>query len=105
MLDDVSAIKTWEKISAGMTKTYAAEVLGKLPVIQHSLFGSILYEGPPLPSRTGEKSAYDGHIHEGQGACAGCLSRVLLLQAGERARQDDRGTWDTTGSVGYYCRL
>ncbi|KAI6143675.1 hypothetical protein BKA82DRAFT_4182332 [Pisolithus tinctorius] len=94
---DVSAIKTWEKISAGMTKTYAAEVLGKLPVIQHSLFGSILYEG--------EKSAYHGHIHEGQGACAGCLSRVLLLQAGERARQDDRGTWDTTGSVGYYCQL
>ncbi|KAI6141861.1 Phosphotyrosyl phosphatase activator, partial [Pisolithus tinctorius] len=35
MLDDVSAIKTWEKVSAGMTKMYAAEVLGNLPVIQH----------------------------------------------------------------------
>ncbi|KIO01497.1 hypothetical protein M404DRAFT_149631, partial [Pisolithus tinctorius Marx 270] len=33
MSDDVSAINTWENVSAGMTKTYAAEVLGKLPVI------------------------------------------------------------------------
>ncbi|KIO11009.1 hypothetical protein M404DRAFT_994668, partial [Pisolithus tinctorius Marx 270] len=80
MLDDVSAINTWEKVSAGMTKTYAAEVLGKLPVMQHSLFGSILYEGPPPPSGTGEKSAHHGHIHEWRGDCAGYLSRVLLLR-------------------------
>ncbi|KAI6143649.1 hypothetical protein BKA82DRAFT_4182029 [Pisolithus tinctorius] len=71
-------INTWENVSAGMTKTYAAEVLGKLP--------SILYEGPPPPSGTDEESVHDGHIHEGGGACAGYLSRVLLLRRREESQ-------------------
>ncbi|KAI6141838.1 Phosphotyrosyl phosphate activator protein-domain-containing protein [Pisolithus tinctorius] len=49
MLDDVSAIKTREKVSAGMIQVYAAEVLGKPPVIQH-------FPGSPPPSKTGGKS-------------------------------------------------
>ncbi|KAI6163501.1 Phosphotyrosyl phosphatase activator [Pisolithus thermaeus] len=51
MLDDISAVKTWEKVNAGMIKMYKAEVM------QHFLFGSILpYEGwgdccgIPIPS-------------------------------------------------------
>ncbi|KAI3467906.1 hypothetical protein Pfo_024569 [Paulownia fortunei] len=42
LLDDISVVPTWNKVNSGLLKMYKVEVLEKVPIMQHFLFGSII---------------------------------------------------------------
>lgn len=89
MLDDISAAKLWQKITDGMIKMYRVEVLGKLPIVQHVMFGTLI----PAPAGLSDKNEVSesdcGHNHDivnTWGDCCGIKvpSAFAALQMNEK---------------------
>lgn len=102
MLDDISSAKSWSKIDGGMRRMFVAEILGKLPVMQHFLFGSMVPAAEGMSEEdaaaagdgehSGDEQDHDGHSHDGKGWDDCCGIKVpSSIAAAQEIKKMGRG--------------
>ena len=62
ILNDIGELPNWGKVNEGLARMYKVEVLGKLPVVQHFTFGTVLH-ATWQPSRTPTPSDATAHLY------------------------------------------
>jgi serine/threonine-protein phosphatase 2A activator len=97
MLDDISGAKSWLKVEGGMKKMFVKEVLGKLPIMQHFLFGGLIPAAEGMGQSTTEEQddrinhiREHGHEADYWGDCCG-IRVPSTIAAGEEMRRSMGG--------------
>lgn len=96
MLDDISGVKKWSKVNEGMIKMYKAEVLGKLPIMQHYMFGSLI-PAPEGISPAPEPGSEVPHVHNHWADCCGI--KVPSAIAANEMEHKHQGLRQVTGII------
>ena len=96
MLNDISGAKSWQKVEDGMRKMFVKEVLGKLPIMQHFLFGGLIpasaemgkldQEAERLQAERMQHVKEKGHEPDYWGDCCG-IKVPSVVGAGEEMRK------------------
>lgn len=81
MLNDISVLHDWAKICSGLMRLFQGEVLGKFPVIQHLLFGSILHCSWPTTPQ--EAHIVGEHLHTVSHTDSGLTSAIPAGPSGK----------------------
>ena len=87
VLDDISAVKTWNKVNSGLIKMWSVEVMSKLPIMQHLLFGDYIlnFKRSEVPSDPGLDINPVHYTHSLRGDCCGNpLPSIYASSAGTR---------------------
>ena len=84
-----STVPTWSKVASGLLKMYRAEVLNKVPVVQHFYFGSVL----PWRRYSPGTPPFQGEIMSSSGDRMDDEERVRAEETDSAVgRQGDEGT-------------
>ena len=107
LLDDISGAKNWEKVEQGLRRMFVKDVLGKSPVMQHFLFGSLVpaVEGMSVGMVDESEEEVGGelaveengakHVHrdDASGDCCGIKIPSAVAAAQEAMKRGGRDGW------------
>lgn len=102
MLDDISGAKNWEKVEQGMRRMFVKEVLGKLPIMQHFIFGTLIpaaegmskeEEIERVEAQPGDGHGGPGHVHRDDtwGDCCGIKIPSIVAASQEASKTSTSG--------------